>query len=385
MLRTVGIKSLFLFALTFLCGCAASRARSTQSAPPLTSAYLQNSKDAVQTLQTWYDPSTGIYKTTGWWNSANSITVLADYARMSKSTEYDSIFANTFSVAQKTIEDKKPRTGFINKYLDDEGWWALAWIDAYDVTRNKKFLAMAESIFSDMAREWDDTCGGGIWWSKDRKYKNAIANELFLSVAAHLANRTSGAKRKQYLDWGKREWKWFDATGMINAEGLINDGLTIERGGTDTGSCANNGRPTWTYNQGVILGGLVELAAASHDATLRLPAHKIAKATIVQLADANGVLHDSCEPTCGADGVQFKGIFVRNLIMLDEAHANEEYESFIEKNADSLWRNARGPNFQLGERWSGPFASANAASQTSAIDALVGAAAVHARAMLKGL
>ena len=83
-----------------LCGCAAARARNSQSAPPLSFTYLQNSKDAIGALQTWYDPSTGLYKTTGWWNSANSITVLADYARVSKSTEYDSVFANTFTAAQ---------------------------------------------------------------------------------------------------------------------------------------------------------------------------------------------------------------------------------------------------------------------------------------------
>ena len=81
--------------------------------------------------------------------------------------------------------------GFLNKYYDDEGWWALAWIDAYDLTHEKRYLAMSQSIFDDMAGGWDEACCGGIWWSKDRKYKNEIANELFLSVAAHLANRVA--------------------------------------------------------------------------------------------------------------------------------------------------------------------------------------------------
>ncbi len=300
--------------------------------------------------------------------------MLVDYARVSKSTEYNPIFANTFVAGQKTNEDRKPRAGFINKYLDDEGWWALAWIDAYDLTKNKDYLAMSESIFADMATEWNDTCGGGIWWSKDRKYKNAIANELFLSVAAHLANRTSGLERMGYLEWGNREWKWFAATSMINAKGLINDGLTITGGEGAAASCKNNGRTTWTYNQGVVLGGLAELAAADHDAKLRVAAGRIATAAITQLADENGVLHDPCEPKCGADGVQFKGIFIRNLVVLDRAHPDPAYESFVDKNADTLWQAAQGPNFQLAERWSGPFESANAASQTSALDALVGAA-----------
>jgi predicted alpha-1,6-mannanase (GH76 family) len=371
MVRTAGIKALLLSALAFLSGCATLPARNHQSAPALiapATPYLQNSRDAVLTLQTWYNPSTGLYTTTGWWNSANAITVLVDYARVSESTEYNPVFANTFTAAQKTSQ------GFLNKYYDDEGWWALAWIDAYDLTRNKDYLLMAESIFADMAGAWDDTCGGGIWWSKDRNYKNAIANELFLSVAAHLANRASRSTRSQYLGWGNREWKWFQTSGMINAKSLVNDGLTKGNGELGAPGCTNNGRTTWTYNQGVVLGGLVELMGANHDPDLRLTAQKIATAAITDLTDENGILHDPCEPKCGADAVQFKGIFVRNLVLLDKAYPQEAYESFVDKNADAVWRDARGPNFQLAQRWSGPFDSGNAASQASALDALVGAA-----------
>jgi hypothetical protein len=127
------------------------------------------------------------------------------------------------------------------------------------------------------------------------------------------------------------------------------------------------------------------LAAASHDPALILPARNIATAAISQLVDANGILHDPCEPKCGGDGVQFKGIFVHNLVLLDRAHPDPAYESFVDKNADTLWRHARGTNFQLAERWSGPFDTANAASQTSALDTLVGAATLHTKMKLKGL
>jgi len=377
--RMAGIKPFLLSALALLSGCAAVPARNGQSAPSLVAPVdLQYSTNAVQTLQTWYEPSTGLYKTTGWWNSANAMTVLIDYARLSRSTQYNPVITNTFIAAQRTSP------GFLNNFYDDEGWWALAWIDAYDLTRNKEYLATAESIFADMAAAWDNTCGGGIWWSKDRKYKNAIANELFLSVAAHLANRTSGSTRRQYLIWGNREWKWFHASGMLNPTSLINDGLNKSAGEIAPSGYTNNGRTTWTYNQGVVLGGLVELMAADHDPDLALTAQHIAQAAITQLSDDNGILHDPCEPKCGSDGVQFKGIFIRNLVLLDKVHPNKLYESFISKNADTLWEYARGPNFQLAERWSGPFDSANAASQTSALDVLVGAATLQANRRVRG-
>jgi predicted alpha-1,6-mannanase (GH76 family) len=186
----------------------------------------------------------------GWWNSANAITVLADYSRIADSKQYDGVFASTFTAAQR----KNP--GFLNKFYDDEGWWALAWIDVYDQTGNARYLGIAESIFTDMAGGWSDTCGGGIWWSKDRKYKNAIANELFLSVAAHLANRTADASRREYLNWANKEWAWFRVSGMINSSHLINDGLDNRGSETTATACTNNGGTVWSYNQGVILGGL---------------------------------------------------------------------------------------------------------------------------------
>jgi predicted alpha-1,6-mannanase (GH76 family) len=336
-----------------------------QAGSAASSAYLEHAANGIKTLEGWYNPGTGLYKTTGWWNSANAITVLINYSLAANTRQYAATLSNTFTTAQKTSP------GFINQYYDDEGWWALVWIDAYDLTRNPRYLAMAESIFADMAGGWDTTtCGGGVWWSKDRTYKNAIANELFLSVAAHLANRTREPQRSQYADWSRREWNWFAASGMINAQNLINDGLNS----SNPAACTNNGQATWSYNQGVILGGLAEYSMFNHDPSLLARAAQIANAAITHLADANGILHDPCEPNCGADGPQFKGIFARNLMRLYVAAPDVAYRAFAAKNADSIWNNDRSANYSFGLIWSGPFDSADAARQSSALDVIVGAA-----------
>ena len=150
-------------------------------------------------LQSWYQPSTGLYATTGYWNAANAITVLANYSRLDGTQVYFPVFANTLQQVPKAYP------GFLDGYYDDEGWWALAWIDVYDVTGQPQYLAQAQAIFKDLAGAWDGTCGGGIWWSSDRKYKNAIANELFLSVAGELAARTADPGQKAtYLNWAQR-------------------------------------------------------------------------------------------------------------------------------------------------------------------------------------
>ena len=275
--------------------------------PDEPSKYLQESANGIEALQSWYNSASGLYNTTGWWNSANAITVLGDYSMAANTQKFSAALANTFTAAQTTSP------GFINNYYDDEGWWALAWVNAYDLTHTPQYLQMAQSIFADMAGGWDTaTCGGGIWWSKDKTYKNAIANELFLSVAAHLANRTSGPQKEQYAKWAAQEWNWFAASGMINAQSLINDGLNS----SNPAACTNNGQATWSYNQGVILGGLAEFSRFSSDRSLLPRASQVADAAITHLTDANGILHDPCEPNCGADGPQFKGIFARNLMRL---------------------------------------------------------------------
>jgi predicted alpha-1,6-mannanase (GH76 family) len=328
---------------------------------PKESPLLSCAALGIESLQKWYVEETGQWKTTNWWNAANATTVLVDYSRLTGSPDLKSAIENTFA--------RNSAGKFLNQYYDDQGWWALAWIDAYEWSHDSKYLDMAEQIFADMVKGWDDTCGGGIWWRKDRRYKNAIANELFLWTAAGLAAAVKDPERRTtYLDWAKREWQWFAASGMINAQGLINDGLTA--------NCQNNGRNTWTYNQGVILGGLATLAAQSGEKALLERAQSIALAAIEKLTDKDGILHDTCEPNCGADGVQFKGIFARNLGKLNSAAPSPRFRAFLETNAENVCR-VQTPDHRFGVSWSGASDAVNAATHVSALDVIVAAAAAE--------
>jgi predicted alpha-1,6-mannanase (GH76 family) len=333
---------------------------------------LFRAQAAVDALQQWYTPENGLYWTTNWWNAANAITALANYSRVSGTTKYLAVFANTLHAAQAS---RSGFPGFINDYYDDEGWWALAWIDVYDLTGEAQYLQAAASIFDDMQRGWDTaTCGGGVWWSKKTHEKNAIENELFLAVAASLANRAkSPEQRAQYLAWAQKEWDWFHSSGMINSRHLVNDGLDA----SDPAHCINNGKNTWSYNQGVILGALVELNHAAPDPALRTTAAAIALAAIEHLTDANGVLREPGNAHTGGDVPQFKGIFSRNLMLLDHAFPDRRYQNFARVNARSLWEKDRDAANHFGFWWAGPFDLPDAARQSSALDALVAAAAAQ--------
>lgn len=87
-------------------------------------------------------------------------------------------------------------------------------------------------------------CGNaGIYTDLNAGYANAVTNELFLSVGAHLANRVPDKKR--YLQQAQRQWDWFKNVGFFNENGTINDGLTD--------FCTNNGLPVYVNQSTFII------------------------------------------------------------------------------------------------------------------------------------
>lgn len=355
-----------LLPLLFSAGCSnGAPPAHTQPISPLPS-FLQAAADGIDTFQSmWYVQQTGSWGATGW--DAMAVTMLANYSKLSNSTQYLSVISNAYSL------NPNASNGFLAPYYDNEGVWGLAWIDAYDVTGNQAYLTTTGQIFSDITGGWDSICGGGVWWDKARTYKAAIENELFLSLAANLALRTTDAQQQAaYLAWAQEEWQWFSQSGMINTQNLINNGLTSTR--------RNDGGTILSYNQGVILGGLTALSALTHDQTLLASAQSIALATISNMTDGNGILHDSCEPlNCLVDGAELKGVFTRNLATLNSAAPQQQYVTFLQANAKSIWNNDQGPSYEFALVWSGPFytgAPYYAATQTSAIQCFLAAAQV---------
>lgn len=324
-------------------------------------------KNAIDELQKWYNTETGLWETTNWWNAANALTVIIRYTALTNDESYLSIVENTFG---KTKEFEVPATSehpermvknFINEYYDDQGWWALAWIKAYDLTGEKKYLKMAKVIFEDMKTGWDEKCGGGIYWKKGLPYKSAISNELFMLLSARLALRDTD--KNYYQDWAEKEWQWFSQTGMINMLPLVHDGVRE--------NCEAKGRH-YTYNQGVILAALVDLEKLTGNTELSKLAEQIALAAIKNMTTYDGILKGHPKEEIGNDGVQFKGIFMRHLAYLYKFRPKEEFVSFIQKNTKAIENQAKKENaYLIGSQWDGPFDKADAARQSSAIDALV--------------
>jgi predicted alpha-1,6-mannanase (GH76 family) len=297
----------------------------------------------------------GLWKRAGWWNSANIFEALIDYSRLTGK--------NVHGLMDKIYNQNKSgiNGNYLSNAFDDNAWWALAWIKAYDLTGKEKYISISKKIFEDLVkRAWDNNCAGGVVWAQQKRYKNAVTNELFMLLAARLCLREKDSvKREYYKNWALKDWKWFGASGMINQKGLINDGLN---------KCENNHGLTWTYNQGVVLGALKDLCAITADSSFVNKARYLAHSSMIALRNNDGMLTEPAGPKGGADKNQFKGVYVRYLAELNTVISDTAISKFLMHNADYMCTHAMDADGLVDFYWAGPYTDWSGSAQGSALD-----------------
>ena len=340
------------------------------------STAVARARVAADVLMGSYDPGKAWFPSS-WWNSAVALQTIGDYIQRTGDRRYLAQLDNTFEkdkgVFPGGVLSGDPLLGnFTSRAIDDSEWWGLTWVQAYDLTRDPKYLDMAVTIANYVYGYWDtSTCNGGVWWNAERTYKNAVTNGLWIRLTAELHNRMAGDT--VWLDRSRTAWAWFQHSGMINANGLVNDGLTDE--------CTNNGQNVWSYNQGLAIGAGLELWRATKDSSILASVQRLADAAIGPNAlVTNGVLAETCDvttQTCDDNAKQFKGIFMRYWTDLVDTTHDPRYLAFLAQQAESIWNNDRDAAGRLGTRWSGATSNDHPnvfdwRTQASALSALIG-------------
>jgi predicted alpha-1,6-mannanase (GH76 family) len=342
--------SLTAMAATFPSTAAEQTQSSTRQADGPTA--MARARVAADVLMSSYEPDKAWFPSS-WWNSAVALQTVGDYMQRTGDRRYLGQLNNTFEkdkgVFPAGVLSGDPLLGnFTSRAIDDSEWWALTWLQAYDLTHDAKYLNMAVTIANYVDGYWDTgTCGGGVWWDGERTYKNAITNGLWIRLTAELHNRIPGDTL--WLGRSRTAWTWFQGSGMINANGLVNDGLT--------NVCTNNGQNVWSYNQGLAIGAGLELWRATRDPQVLTSVRRLADAAIGPNAlVTDGVLTETCDAadqTCDDNGKQFKGIFMRYWTDLVDTTHDRRYAAFLDQQAASIWDDDRDAAGRLGTRWSG--------------------------------
>ncbi|KAJ7071362.1 glycoside hydrolase family 76 protein [Mycena amicta] len=326
---------------------------------------------ATRLQSNFYNSGTGNYNGGSHWTDANNIENIHNLMLATGGNQWSTLADTSYlgrAVAQQKSTGVSPWAGIVSGSWDDSQWMILAlWkVADYKIARGldaSGYLQSALSLYSLVEAAWDNTCGGGVWWSSANNYKNSITNELYLLVSA--VGAINFPSNSAFLTNAINARNWIKSSALRNSQGLFNDGLV-------TSTCANNGQTTWTYNQGVIAAGLGALYATTKDASLITDAEITLDAAIA-LLESNNILKESCDSTtsqsCDSDQVAFKGIFMKSLqYYLDRVNdpaRTAKYSNFIRAQASGVYHFGTSSSNDIGSVWYGPNAGGSIFGSTS--------------------
>ena len=194
-----------------------------------------------------WDPATGLWdrqkRPTGvppgwsppmWWQSGLALRALIRYLERTHNTQpfYQQLIATTY----RSNYNGPGLTGphgqrFANRYMDDTGWWALAWLEAAryeladrgDVDAANQYLRAAEWDANYLYSRPRPCGGGGIEWRIGRS-TNTVTNAEFISLAAQLAQMRAApgplqnrAEAWMWLSDAKQTLAWLQRSGLIDS------------------------------------------------------------------------------------------------------------------------------------------------------------------------
>jgi hypothetical protein len=363
-----------------------------------------------------WDPNTGLWggyssfatsdKHPDWWQSAVATWTLVRYLEATGSTDpaYQDVLDRTFELNVSLPGSRAP-INFGNEYMDDTGWWALAWTEAAryemdvrgDSALAARYLAVAEWDANYIARA-PRSCGGIVW--QIGYPADTISNAEFGALSAELyAIRRApgpfhnGAKAARWRHLARWALIYLRSHHLVNLRtGTVRDALTRR--------CRPVAGPL-TYTEGEVADAYIQMGIALHEKSYFATARAFLDYTMSWRSGMSRghVLQEYCEsrrPMCHGlrqfDVSSFKGIFVQAVADYDLATHSDLYRPWLQEQAAAIIARATSDGThrarcatphrcQFGLYWSREVNPASApvpvslASQTSALQALTAALA----------
>ena len=207
-------------------------------------------------------------------------------------------------------------------YFDDNGWWAIAFLDAYRATGDRADLADAARAFWFIAtRGW--AAGGGTWW--DTRHGHITAEPL--AAAAFVGAALYGATgEERYLQTVDRMVAWADRASFDPRARLYQRSPTSP--------------VDMDYVEGMMIGADLELCRYAHRPADCAKARALARASLAAFPPAL-----DWSPTADA-------IYLRFLLDLFRADGDRRLYELAAANADRAVAHA-GPGGLYTRSWGG--------------------------------
>ena len=139
-----------------------------------------------------------------------------------------------------------------DKYYDDNAWMVLTFLEAYEITKESKYLKRAEETLEFVVSGWDEEAGGGIWWHEKHKDgdKNTCVNAPAALGCFRLARFLKEAEAARWNAEGEKIVVWTVKT-LQGENGLFWDNIDVASGQINKGQL--------TYNSGLMLRNFLSL------------------------------------------------------------------------------------------------------------------------------
>ncbi|MFJ2508483.1 glycoside hydrolase family 76 protein [Arthrobacter citreus] len=262
-----------------------------------------------------------------WWQ-AHYVDVLVDTGLRSRAPVAG---ADPVALAEQVVRTIRIRNAgrYTNHYFDDMAWLALAVLRLDTLPgpprgNKPRHQRAREALGRALRSGHTQDLGGGVYWNRARNFKNTPAT----SPAALYFARTGERERAQELV------DWLNATLLDRSTGLYYDGV---RQGAENAPPALE-RAHFTYNQGPVLGALLELGGNANLGRA---------ADLVRAVSRNLVHNDGDTPllrTHGSgDGGLFTGILCRYLAEAAaaptlDAGSRRTAGALVTELADRFWK-----------------------------------------------
>jgi Glycosyl hydrolase family 76 len=216
-----------------------------------------------------------------------------------------------------------------DRFYDDNQWIGIAYMDAYNRTKNEFFLKKSEEIYRFMMTGFNTRGGGGLYWKEhDSTTKNTCSNGPGILLALQLYKNT---KQQNYLDTALLLYQWTNRQ-LLAAEGVYYDhikfpSLTIDK-------------RFYTYNTGTMLESNVLLFEITGNKNYLQEAKRLAIASLKQFYKNKRF----------PNHYWFNAVLLRGYLALYRHDENKHFINAMIADGERIWNKERDANNLIGEK-----------------------------------